>query len=163
MSIQVIEVNPAYTSVIGLLKYTPQYMISKDVAAAYVIARRGLGLKEQIPDGYMAIVEHLDAGELEGLKEHVKKTVKNKRLRKKRLREIDRVKKWIQSLESEPGEESRPLYGTSLGACSGSYRLWRVLKVAVVTPLSPEKVLRDVSALRGGIVLRASGETRIRA
>ncbi|MDN5276258.1 MAG: hypothetical protein PWR01_223, partial [Clostridiales bacterium] len=31
----------------------------------------------------MAIVEHLDAGELEGLKEHVKKTVKNKQLRKK--------------------------------------------------------------------------------
>ncbi|MCF6097813.1 IS200/IS605 family accessory protein TnpB-related protein, partial [Thermovorax subterraneus] len=34
--IQVIEVNPAYTSVIGMLKYAPQYMISKDVAAAYV-------------------------------------------------------------------------------------------------------------------------------
>jgi hypothetical protein len=149
MSIQVIEVNPAYTSVIGLLKYTPQYMISKDVAASYVIARRGLGLKEQIPDGYMAIVERLDAGELEGLKEHVKKTVKNKQLREKRLKEIDRVKKWIQSLGSEPGEESRPLYGTSLGACSDSYKLWRVLKVAVVTPLSPERVLRDVSALRG--------------
>ncbi len=149
MSIQVIEVNPAYTSVIGLLKYTPQYMISKDVAASYVIARRGLGLKEQIPEGYMAIVEHLDVGELEGLKEHVKKTVKNKRLRKKRLKEIDRVKKWIQSLESEPGEESRPLYGTSLGACSDSYKLWRVLKVAVVMPLSPERVLRDVSVLRG--------------
>jgi IS605 OrfB family transposase len=147
--IQVIEVNPAYTSVIGLLKYTPQYMISKDVAASYVIARRGLGLKEQIPDGYMAIVEHLDAGELEGLKEHVKKTVKNKQLRKKRLKEIDGVKKWIQSLGSEPGEVSRPLGGTSLGACSGSYKLWRVLKVAVVTPLSPERVLRDVSVLRG--------------
>ncbi|MDN5276257.1 MAG: hypothetical protein PWR01_222 [Clostridiales bacterium] len=33
--IQVIEVDPAYTSVIGLLKYAPQYMISKDEAAAY--------------------------------------------------------------------------------------------------------------------------------
>lgn len=31
-------------------------------------------------------------GELEGLKEHVKKTVKNKQLRKKRLREIDEEK-----------------------------------------------------------------------
>jgi IS605 OrfB family transposase len=37
--IQIIEVNPAYTSLIGMLKYAPQYMISKDVAAAYVIAR----------------------------------------------------------------------------------------------------------------------------
>jgi IS605 OrfB family transposase len=53
--IQIIEVNPAYTSVIGMLKYAPQYMISKDVAAAYVIARRGLGLKEQIPEGYMVV------------------------------------------------------------------------------------------------------------
>jgi len=147
--IQVIEVNPAYTSVIGLLKYTPQYMISKDVAASYAIARRGLGLKEQIPEGYMSILEHLDAGELEKLKEHVKKTVKNKQLRKKHLKEIDRVKKWIRSLGSEPGEAPRPLDGTSLGACSESLRLWRVLKVAVVTPLSPERVLRDVSVLKG--------------
>jgi len=40
--IEVIEVNPAYTSIIGMLKYAPQYMVSKDVASAYVIARRGL-------------------------------------------------------------------------------------------------------------------------
>jgi hypothetical protein len=78
-----------------------------------------------------------------------KKTVKNKQLRKRHLKETDRVKKFIQSLESEPGGESRPLGGTSLGAYSDSYKLWRVLKVAVVTPLSPERVLRDVSALRG--------------
>ncbi|SFP68678.1 hypothetical protein SAMN05444406_10289 [Caldicoprobacter faecalis] len=149
MSIQVMEVDPAYTSVIGLLKYTPQYMISKDVAASYVIARRGLGLKEQIPEGYMAIVERLDADELEEIKGYVKKTVKNKHLRKKQLREIERVKKLMPSLGSEPGEESRPLGGTSLGACSDSYKLWRVLKVAVVMPLSPERVLRDGSVLRG--------------
>jgi len=147
--IQVIEVDPAYTSVIGLLKYTPQYMISKDEAAAYVIARRGFGLKEQIPDGYMAILERLDVGELEEIKEHVKNTVKNKHLRKKQLREIERVKKLMPSLGSEPGEVPRPLGGTSLGACSDSYKLWRVLKVAVVTPLSPERVLKDGSVLRG--------------
>ncbi len=47
--IEVIEVDPAYTSVIGMLKYAPQYMVSKDIAAAYVIARRGLGLRERIP------------------------------------------------------------------------------------------------------------------
>ncbi len=47
--IEVIEVDLAYTSVIGMLKYAPQYMVSKDIAAAYVIARRGLGLRERIP------------------------------------------------------------------------------------------------------------------
>jgi len=52
--IEVIEVDPAYTSVIGMLKYAPQFMVSKDVAAAYVIARRGLGLKERIPYNYIA-------------------------------------------------------------------------------------------------------------
>jgi IS605 OrfB family transposase len=147
--IQVIEVDPAYTSVIGLLKYAPQYMISKDEAAAYVIARKGLGLKEQIPEGYMAILRELTADELEELKEHVKRTAENKHLEKKQLKEIDRAIKLIQSLGSEPGEVPRPLGGTSLGACSESYRLWRVLKVAVVTPLSPERVLRDVSVLKG--------------
>ncbi|KXG74731.1 hypothetical protein AN618_21880 [Fervidicola ferrireducens] len=146
--IQVIEVNPAYTSIIGMLKYAPQYMISKDVAAAYVIARRGLGLKEQIPEGYMAILKELDIDELEEIKEHVKKTVKNKQLKKRQLKEIEKMIKLIQSLGSEPGKASRPLGGTSFGAGSGSYNLWRVLKVAVVTPLSPEKVLRDISVLK---------------
>jgi IS605 OrfB family transposase len=147
--IQIIEVNPAYTSLIGMLKYAPQYMISKDVAAAYVIARRGLGLKEQIPEGYMAILKDLDADELEELKEHVKRTVKSKQLKKRQLKEIDRVIKLIESLGSEPGEALIPLDGTSISACSESYKLWRVLKVAVVTPLSPERVLRDVSVLKG--------------
>jgi IS605 OrfB family transposase len=146
--IQVIEVNPAYTSIIGMLKYAPQYMISKDVAAAYVIARRGLGLKEQIPEGYMAILKELDIDELEEIKEHVKKTVKNKQLKKRQLKEIEKMIKLIQSLGSEPGKASRPLGGTSFGAGSESYNLWRVLKVAVVTPLSPEKVLRDISVLK---------------
>ncbi|KXG77869.1 hypothetical protein AN618_08810 [Fervidicola ferrireducens] len=147
--IQVIEVNPAYTSVIGMLKYAPQYMISKDVAAAYVIARRGLGLKEQIPEGYMTILKELDADELEELKEHVRKTVNNKQLKKRQLKELDKAIKLIQSLESGTGKASGPLDGTSLGACSESCNLWRVLKVAVVTPLSPEKVLRDISVLKG--------------
>lgn len=143
--IQVIEVNPAYTSIIGMLKYAPQYMISKDVAAAYVIARRGLGLKEQIPEGYMAILKELDADELEELKEHVNRTVKNKQLKKRQLKEIERAIRLLQSLGSEPERVLKPLYGTSFS----TYDFWQVLKVAVVTPLSPEKVLRDVSALKG--------------
>ncbi len=155
--IQVIEVNPAYTSVIGMLKYAPQYMISKDIAAAYVIARRGLGLKEQIPEGYMAILKELDADELKELKEHVGKTVKNKAQKKRQLKEIDKAIKLIQNLGSEPEKSSRPLGRTSLGTSSGSYNLWRVLKVAVVAPLSPEKVLRDISVLKRIIFLGQVG------
>jgi len=33
--VEVIEVNPAYTSVIGMLKYAPQLSIDKDIAGAY--------------------------------------------------------------------------------------------------------------------------------
>ncbi|EMT39057.1 transposase, IS605 OrfB family, central region, partial [Thermoanaerobacter thermohydrosulfuricus WC1] len=57
--IEVIEVNPSYTSIIGMLKYAPQYMITKDIAAAYVIARRGLGLQEKIPDNYIKFLNAL--------------------------------------------------------------------------------------------------------
>jgi len=44
--IQVIKVNPAYTSVIGKLKYAPMYNIDKDTVGAYVRARRGLNSKK---------------------------------------------------------------------------------------------------------------------
>lgn len=43
------RVNPAYTSWIGQLKYARQFGVSSHVAAAYVIARRGLELQERIP------------------------------------------------------------------------------------------------------------------
>lgn len=42
-------VNPAYTSWIGQLKYARMLGISTHVAAAYVIARRGLGFQERLP------------------------------------------------------------------------------------------------------------------
>jgi len=142
--IEVIEVNPSYTSIIGMLKYAPQYMITKDIAAAYVIARRGLSKEEKIPGNYIKFLNALTVDELEELKEHVKKTVKNIHLKKKHLKEINKAIKLIQSLESEPGRVLRPLDGTSFG----TYDFWRVLKAAVVTPLSPEKVPRDFSALR---------------
>ena len=36
------------------LKYAPIYNIDKDVAGAYVIARRGLGFEERLPKNYRA-------------------------------------------------------------------------------------------------------------
>ena len=47
--IQLKTVNPAYTSLIGLVKYVKQYGISSGVAAAISIARRGMYLREKIP------------------------------------------------------------------------------------------------------------------
>jgi IS605 OrfB family transposase len=55
--IQVIKVNPAYTSIIGKLKYAPLYNIDKDTAGAYVIARRGLEFKERLPKNYKQLLK----------------------------------------------------------------------------------------------------------
>jgi IS605 OrfB family transposase len=42
------RVNPAYTSVIGRCKYAPMYKTTAHEAAAFTIARRGLGFGEKI-------------------------------------------------------------------------------------------------------------------
>lgn len=52
--IQLIEVNPAYTSIISLVKYMKMYGLSSDSAAALVIARRAMYLSERIPDFILA-------------------------------------------------------------------------------------------------------------
>ncbi|BAZ15458.1 hypothetical protein NIES4071_73300 [Calothrix sp. NIES-4071] len=41
--------NPAYTSLIGVVKYGRMYGLSSDIAAAIVIARRGMNLSEKLP------------------------------------------------------------------------------------------------------------------
>jgi IS605 OrfB family transposase len=41
--------NPAYTSLIGLVKYARMYGLSSDIAAAIAIARRGMNLSERLP------------------------------------------------------------------------------------------------------------------
>lgn len=41
--------NPAYTSLIGLVKYARLYGLSSDEAAALAIARRGMNLSERLP------------------------------------------------------------------------------------------------------------------
>jgi len=50
------QVSPSYTSVIGMLKYAPQKNLTKDIASAWVIARRGLGFSEKIPKNYKALI-----------------------------------------------------------------------------------------------------------
>ena len=49
MGVAVFEVNPAYTSQIGKIKYMKRFGISIHQAASYVIARRAMGFKEKLP------------------------------------------------------------------------------------------------------------------
>ena len=62
--LQVKLVNPAYSSVMGRLKYAGMYGLSDHQAAAYVLARRGLGLRERLPKPLVKVlpvlVEELD-------------------------------------------------------------------------------------------------------
>ncbi|MFH7026853.1 MAG: hypothetical protein ACHBN1_15935 [Heteroscytonema crispum UTEX LB 1556] len=52
--IELITVNPACSSIIGLVKYMKMYGLASDEAAALVIARRGMRLAEKIPDSITA-------------------------------------------------------------------------------------------------------------
>ncbi|HEY8488843.1 MAG TPA: transposase, partial [Thermaerobacter sp.] len=49
--VEVIEVNPAYTSVIGKIKFMARYGLSPHGAAAVAIARRGLKFGERLRSG----------------------------------------------------------------------------------------------------------------
>ena len=48
-AIQVISVNPAYSSLIGMVKYMSLYGLNSGTAASLVLARRGLRFSERMP------------------------------------------------------------------------------------------------------------------
>jgi IS605 OrfB family transposase len=122
--VEVIEVNPAYTSVIGMLKYAPQLSIDKDVAGAYVIGRRALGFREDTPENYEKLLkdkaylefalERYEEREEELRELLEKETNEYKRNAiKSELKNVQNAKKLlthlIQSLQSEPS------------SCEGAY------------------------------------------
>jgi IS605 OrfB family transposase len=45
--VPLVEVDPAYTSILGNLKYKSMYSLNRHTAAGMVIARRGMGIKER--------------------------------------------------------------------------------------------------------------------
>ena len=54
--VEVHQLNPAYSSVIGRVKFMERYGLSVHQAAALVLARRLLGCSERIPRGQVAPV-----------------------------------------------------------------------------------------------------------
>ena len=55
--IAVYEVNPAFTSQLGFIKYAKRYGISRHMAAAYVIGRRSYGIEELFERNDQVIVK----------------------------------------------------------------------------------------------------------
>ena len=54
--IAVRKVHPAYTTIIGALKFSWSLNLSDHILASYVIARRGLGFAEPLPAGYKRLL-----------------------------------------------------------------------------------------------------------
>jgi IS605 OrfB family transposase len=167
--VEVIEVHPAYTSIIGMLKYAPQLNIDKDIAGAYVIGRRALGFREDTPENYEKLLK--DRTYLEfALKRYEerekeltellgKETNEYKRnALESELRSVENSKKLltnlIQSLQSESssceGANGRnPEQGRGSKASSSA---WLVLKVALLFPILGRILPRDLSPLKPVLV-----------
>jgi len=166
---EVVEVNPAYTSIIGMLKYAPQLNIDKDIAGAYVIGRRALGFKENMPENYGKLLKdeaYLEFAlkryeerekELRELVEKESNEYKRKAL-KSELRNVEYAKElltnFIQSLQSEPSS-CEGAYGRNPEqgeAKKVSQVAWQVLKVALLFPILGKVLPRDLSPLKPVLV-----------
>jgi IS605 OrfB family transposase len=167
--VEVIEVNPAYTSVIGMLKYAPQLNIDEDIAGAYVIGRRALGFKEDTPENYERLLKDIAYLEFalkryeereKELRELIEKETNEYKRNaiKSELKNVENAKKvlthLIQSLQGEPS------------GCEGAYgrnpeqeetkklsqSAWQVLKVALLFPILGRILPRDLSPLKPVLV-----------
>jgi IS605 OrfB family transposase len=167
--VEIVEVNPAYTSVIGMLKYAPQLNIDKDVAGAYVIGRRALGFKEDMPENYEKLLK--DKAYLEfALKRYEEREKELRELIEKEsneykrnaleseLRNVEYAKELltnlIRSLQSEPSS-CEGAYGRNPEQGRGSKAssvAWQVLKVALLFPILGKALPRDLSPLKPVLV-----------
>jgi IS605 OrfB family transposase len=167
--VEVIEVHPAYTSIIGMLKYAPQLSIDKDIAGAYVIGRRALGFKEDMPENYEKLLKdraYLEFAlkryeerekEITELIEKESNEYKRNAL-KSELRSVEYAKKvlthLVQSLQSEPssceGADGRnPEQGRGSKVSSV---VWQVLRVALLFPILGRVLPKDLSPLKSVLV-----------
>jgi len=156
--VEVVEVHPAYTSIIGMLKYAPQLNIDKDIAGAYVIGRRALGFKEDMPENYEKLLKdkaYLEFAlkryeerekELTELVEKESNEYKRNALESE-LRSVEKAKEllanFIQSLQSEP---------SGCEGANGRNPAWQVLKVALLFPILGKVLPRDLSPLKPVLV-----------
>jgi len=168
--IQVIKVNPTYTSIIGKLKYAPLYNIDKDTAGAYVIARRGLGFKERLPKNYKQLLKDAEflsyamakiEDKIAKLKQEIreeKNEYKRDRLKSilwKTRKELDLLLRYLRE-SGESASATQQTVNRKMERVRGSTQVeqqsWRVLSVALA--FSCLESLRDFSPLKKVILLR---------
>jgi len=168
--IQVIKVNPAYSSIIGKLKYAPPYNIDKDTAGAYVIARRGLGFKERLPKNYRGLLKDVDflsytiariEDKIAKLKQEIreeKNEYKRNRLKSvlwKTRKELDTLHRYLrESVASKPATQqpvNRKMERVR-GSTQVEQKSWQVLSVALA--FSCLESFRDFSPLKRVLLTR---------
>jgi IS605 OrfB family transposase len=172
MGVPLIKVNPAYTSIIGKLKYSPMLSIDKDIAGAYVIGRRGLGFEEKLPKNYRELLKDKEFlayaiakvdERINKLKGELKKETNEykKNALKGRIR---RLRKYLELLlsytrdsgKSEPAtqqaanREMKPMRGRA----KSLQKSWRVLSVALAALMATPCLewCRDHSPLKRVLV-----------
>jgi IS605 OrfB family transposase len=166
--IEIMKVNPVYTSVIGKLKYAPQYNIDKDIAGAYVIARIGLGFKEKLPKNYKELLNDTDflSYTIARIEDNIKKLKqkleeeKNEYKRNGLKTKINKLRKNLKTLQKhlESGK-SKPATWQPVnqrkeqvrGLPAGRHKSWQVLSIALAF-CCLEKSYRDFSPLKRVIV-----------
>jgi len=177
--LEVIKVDPAFTSVIGALKYAPQLGIDKDIAGAYVIGRRALGFKEEVPENYLKLLSNKEYLEYaiytyEEKEKELKEQLKKETNQYKRnainseLKQVQKAKdlllEKLKSLQDEPssceGAKGRnPKQGETKKV---SQSAWQVLKVAFLFPVLRKVLPRDLSPLKPLLVEGAWDRVRRR-
>ena len=168
--VQIIKVNPAYTSIIGKLKYAPLYNIDKDTAGAYVIARRGLGFKERLPKNYRELLEDKEFlsysvarvdDRIAKLRKEIgeeKNEYKRNKLRSDLKRLKGKLKLLLKSLLDSGESESAAQQTVNRkmervrGGAQALQKSWQVLSVALA--FSCLESFRDLSPLKRVILTR---------
>jgi IS605 OrfB family transposase len=172
--IEIVKVNPAFTSVIGMMKYCPQYFIDKDVAGAYVIGRKALGFKEEIPENYKKLLKsqiyiQYALWRLGNMEDELKNKLNQEKNKykangiKRDLRKLKKEKKFLErflfevssrkSSRSEPETQKQGnLRKEPVRGEKSSQKLWRVLRVAFAIALLGKSFVRDFSPLRSVVV-----------
>jgi len=164
------KVNPAFTSLIGSLKYAPQLNIDKDVASAFVIGRRALGFKKKMPENYLKLLsdrEYLEYAlycyeeKERELKENLKKETNQYKQNaiKLELRELQEKKSLLlarlENLQSEPiscVEANGRNSAQGEVAKTTSQKDWQILKVALLFPVLGRSFAKDFSPLKPFLV-----------
>ena len=172
--IELIKVNPALTSVIGQLKYAPQYLLDKDIAGAFVIGRRGIEFREEIPENYLKLLKKEDflncsLYRLEEKKKELKEKLEKEtnKWKKKALKEelkrinsdIKAVKREIETLSSESNSATQQQTSggnkSVRGLSKERQKSWRILRAVFTFPLLGKFFVRDFSPLRTVLFLGA--------